>query len=79
MLSIVATRLKTGESLWREGLHSLPAALKLIDIRDELEDFGGNRDVLNLMHGRISILTHFHPIPESGQANIHLYPFRPVH
>ena len=33
--------LETGESLWGESLHRLPAALKLIDIHDELQDFGG--------------------------------------
>ena len=33
------------------------------DRRDELQDFGGNSDVLNLMHDRISILTHVHPFP----------------
>jgi len=63
--------LETGESLRGESLHRLPAALKPIDIRDELQDFGGNSDVLNLMHDRISILTHFHPILAGGQANIH--------
>jgi hypothetical protein len=54
--------LETGESFWGEGLHCLPAALKLIDIRDELQDFGGNGYVLDLVHG----------------ANIHFNPFSPI-
>ena len=75
MLSIVATRLRLVESLWGDGLHRLPAALKLIDIRDELQDFGGNSDVPYFMHDRISILTHFHPIPVTWAST---YPFVPV-
>src|SRR5467141_714960 len=42
--------LETGESLRGEGLHRLPAALKLIDIRDELQNLGRDGDVLNGVH-----------------------------
>ena len=46
-----------------QGLDDLPAPFELIDVSDELEDFGRNRDVLDLEHrGYI----HFDPfIPDS--------------
>src|SRR5579863_1686542 len=58
-----------------EGLNDLPAPLELIDISDELQDFRGNGDVLNVGHGQYPfspIYTRF--IPDSKMK----YPFIPV-
>jgi len=56
-----------------EGLHRLPAALKLIDIRDELQNLGRDGDVLDGVHGAIyPFLPIFTQLLCQREADIHL-------
>ena len=57
-LSIVAMRRRAGQPFRRQGLNDFPAAFELVDIGDEFEDFRGDRDVLDLVHG---CNIQFHP------------------
>jgi hypothetical protein len=80
MLSIVATRLRleTGESLCGEGLHRLPAALRLVDFRDELQNSGViMMFLISCMIGYpfLPIFTRFRGWASELSISIHFDPF----
>src|SRR5215469_1814242 len=68
---------QAGEFFRRECLHHLPSPLELIDLGDELQNFGRDRDVADLA----SVNIHLYPfLPDCypKASNIHLYPFAPI-
>jgi hypothetical protein len=73
MLSIVATRLRlVSRSGARVGIafqRPLNSSISVMSFRIS----GGNRDVLYLMHDRISILTHFSPDSVRPSNGISIY------
>ena len=42
---------QAGQPFRGEGFNDLPAAFELVDVRDELQNFRRDRDVLDLVHG----------------------------
>src|SRR5579862_7905557 len=67
--------LEAGELFRRKRLNHLPAAFKLIDFSDELQNLWGNGDVLDVMHRRYPFIPIYTQFTATKQADIHSYPF----